>query len=254
MANYYTVEQLLIRAMQDLGIGAAGEPVDPDDLIIALGSFNDTVDDFKADVCMIYQTIMETFPLTAGTNFYTIGPGGTWNMVAKPQIIVKAGYVNTYVNPTEPLETAVHVYTDEEWAAIGLKTLTSTIIWGIWYETSFSGSPTPGLGRVFVYPIITTGGNIALYVPVPIDEVAADESGYATTLYIPPAYRKLFRTSVAIDIAGAFEMEPPPSLVKKHADAVRRVTRANAKPMTLRLPKALTRRSRTGGFNILTNQ
>ena len=254
-----TVEQLIIRGLQDIGIAAAGEPVQPEDLALGQQCFNMIVDDFKTDRLMIYQVLRNLYPLTAGTAKYSIGPGGDWPVNTAPVAIVRAGCVQSTVNPVEPLETPVHVYTDEEWARVGLKNLTSTINWGLWYETSYSQGPLPGTpigcGNVYPYPIdMNSADQMALYLPVPIDEVKDDETGLATTIYVPPGYRRVFATCLSMDMCNAFEMDPKPSLTAKWNRAMKMVKRMNIKPMVMRLPRGLTRRMRGSGYNILTNQ
>lgn len=249
-----TVNQMIVRGLQDIGIAAAGEPVQPEDLALGLQCFNMLTDDFKTDRMMIYQVLRNLYSLSPGVQKYSIGPGATWQVNTAPVAIVRAGFVNTAVNPTQPLETPVHVYEDEEWAAIGLKTLTSTIVWGLWYETSFSQTAPRGDANVYTYPTCTTSSQVALYLPVPMDEVADDENGLATTIYVPPGYRRLFVTSLSMDLCNAFEMDPKPSLVAKWNRAAKMVKRANARAMILRLPRELTRRMKGSGYNILTNQ
>src|SRR6516164_7443050 len=140
-------------------------------------------DAWEADRLTIQPTLRKTFDLVANQASYTIGPGGNWDDY-RPEWIAAAGFVNTYVDPTNPLETPVDVYTDEVWARIALKTLTSTIVWGIWYERTYS-APT-GLGTVFVHPIITNIGKIALYYPVPMANITQDAAGLATSVLMPP--------------------------------------------------------------------
>lgn len=247
-----TQEQIIIEGLRELGVAAAGEPADPEDLALGQTRFNLVVDTWKADRLTIYQVLRNTFVVGASTASFTIGPGGTWNTPTRPLAIVRAGFVDTAVSASNPLETPIRVYTDEEWAAVGLKTMTSTLSFGLWYQTSFD-SPL-GLGKVFVYPILTRAGTIALYLPVAIDEVADDETGLATVILVPPGYRKALITSVAIDMADAFGIEPSATLVAKWKAAMKTIKRSNIKPATLRLPARLTRRARGGGYDILTNE
>ncbi len=252
-----TVEQLLVLGLQELGVGAAGEPIEPEDLASAQTRFNMVIDSWKAQRLMIHKVLRELFAVTSNTVSYTIGPSGVWNTPTMPLAIVRAGFVNTAVNPSTPLETPMHVYTDEEWASIGLKSMTSTISWGVWYRTDFTtnaGTPPSGTGTVFIYPICTMNARVALYLPVPIDEVADDETGLLTTIVVPPGYRKAIVTSIAMECADLFEIDPSPRLVSKWTLAMKVVKRSNSKPATLKLPRALTRRGRGGGYNILSNQ
>ena len=264
-----TLEQLSIAACKELGIGAAGEPIQSEDLLDVAYKFNLVVDTWKAQRLMIYQTLRLTFTITPNTPSVTIGPGGVFGtslegvvLNTQPQAIVRAGFVNTYVNPQQPLETPIHVYSDEEWASIGLKSLTSTIQWGVWYETTYGASANnaasfaTGCGTLWFFPILTTGGTIALYLPVAIDEVAEPlEENLAQTIYCPPGYRKALIMSMAMEAADIFDMVPSANLIRKFNSAMKVVKRSNSKMAVLRIPQALSRRGlKGGGFNILTNQ
>lgn len=246
-----TVGQSISEALHELGVSALGEPDQPEYVAIGQTRVNWVLDAWKVDRLMIFQVLRQLYTLTPTTASYTIGPGATWEIATRPLAIVRAGFVNTAVNPSEPLETPIHVYTDEEWAAIGLKTLTSTIVWGIWYETSWKLTAPVGSGKIFVYPILTSTAQIALYLPVAMDEVADDENGLAVVMYMPPGYRRAFVTSMAMEMADAMRIEPKPSLVAKWKLAMKTVKKSNIKPMILRLPIGLMRRR---NYNILTNQ
>lgn len=243
-----TAQKIIERGLKEIGVGAAGEPIDGEDLFYGLECLNDLIDSMKAVRLMIFEVRRRTFPLTATTASYTIGPTGTWSISSgRPEAIIRAGFVNTAVNPSSPLETPIHVYTDEEWASIGLKTLTSTVMWGLWYQT---GVPN---GTVFVYPILSVTGTIALYVSEPLSEVAEDENGLATEIVVPPGYRKMFKSHLALEMCDAFGIAPSENLIKRANDSMRMVQKANIKPALLRLPRGLsTRRKR--GYNLLTNQ
>ena len=244
------VQQVIIDALRELNIVAAGEPADGEDLFDGLRCFNDFVDAMKAVRVNIWELRRRTFNLTGGTASYAIGPNATWDMDSgRPETIVRAGFSNTVASASDPLETPVHVYTDEEWAAIGLKTLESTIVWGLWYQT---GVPN---GTVYPYPVpsasVTSG--MVLYLSEPLDEVTEDEDGLATTLTMPPGYRRMMRTNLAVEMADNFGVNPSAVLLKKANDSLRVIQKANIKKVTLRIPGGLLRRGRHG-YNIKSNQ
>jgi hypothetical protein len=206
------------------------------------------LDLWEADRLTVQATERKVFPLIANQASYTLGPGGDWDAY-RPEFIADAGFINTFVNPTDPLETPVTIYTDETWRAIALKTLTSTIVWGIWQERT----NTAGRSKVFVHPIITNTGQIALYYPIPWSNVALSEAGLNTTMTLPPAYFNAILYNAAVDSAEGFEKVPSPMLIRKADRALTILKRANKEPMISRLPKRLMRRVRRG-YNILVNQ
>ena len=245
-----TAQELIIGGLRELGVGAAGEPVDGEYLFYGLTVFNDLIDAMKANRLSVFELRRRTFNLIANTASYAIGPNATWDMDSgRPEVIVRAGFSNTVASADDPIETKVRVYTDEEWAAIGLKTLTSTIVWGLWYQTGVAD------GTVYPYPIpsasVTAG--MVLYLPEPLAEVAEDDDGLATEVVVPPGYRRMFRTNLALEMADYFGIEPSGNLLKRANNSMRAVQKANIKPALLRLPRGLINRKR-GRFNLLSNQ
>lgn len=248
-----TVLQTCEEACRELGVGALGEPIEPEYVSACQLRLNIVIDAWKAQRLMIWQVLRRELALTASTASYTIGPSGVWN-VQRPSAIVRAGFVNNS-NPDMPLELPVRVLTDEEWAAVGTKSTTSTIVDRIWYQTSYdtnAQTPAFGLGKVYVNPIMTTSGTLALYLPVSLDEVADDDTALTTTLLVPPGYRRALVTSLAVESADALGVTPSDNLMRKWTLAMKVVKKANIKAMTLRLPGALMRRSRH--YNLLTGE
>lgn len=235
------VSDVATDALLELNIIANGETPKAAYLATCMRRYNMILDTWKAQLSMIYQLKRELLATVANQASYTIGPGGNWN-IARPEVINGAGFVNTAVNPAQPLETPMSIYVDEEWQAIGLKTQTSTVPWSIWYETTFP------LGTIHVNPVPTVVAQVALYVPTPMTEAAT----LATVLYMPPGYRALSVYAVARDIASSFERTVSRDLNDKYKAALTVVKRGNAKPMKLWMPRRLT--ARGGGYNILTNQ
>lgn len=223
---------------------AAGEDLDDDDATLIFNRLLDILDQWKAVGQMVFQVTRNLFATVAGTASYTIGAGAVWN-VARPIEIVAAGFVNTYINPTDPVETLMVPFTDAQWQRVPIKTLQSTICERYWYETTFT---TPGYGKIYPYPVPSVVAQVALYLPIPL----TDPADLATTILMPPAYKRALRTELAIDICDPFEKIPSATLIKKNRDAKKALTGANAKPGVLQLPSGLVRR--TGGYNILTNQ
>lgn len=245
MATTRTWQQLIEMSLRELGIGVAGEPIQPEDIQYGMLKINDFIDTMKTYRLLIHELLRQEKSVAANAVSYTVGVGGDID-IQRPEQILKAGFVNTSVNPTEPLETEIKMLSDEEWAGITLKSLTSTISWGAWYQRSMP------LARLYLYPRISVANKVALYVPTAIEEFVEDENGLAVVVILPPGYRRMIVTNLALEEADAFSITPSPNLVRRAAIALDFVTRSNATSMTLRLPAGLTRRGR--GYNILTNQ
>ena len=246
MATTRTLQQIIILGLQELGVAAAGEPVDSEYLLYGILKFNDLVDQLAAYRLTVWELKRQTSAIAAGATSYTVGTGATIN-IPRPEQILRAGLLNTNVSASDPLETPIHMYSDEEWARIGRKTLESNIAWGAWYQRAVPN------GILFIHPILTVAQQIALYVPLAMAEVTEDETGLATSIVTPPGYRKMFATQMALEMADYFKITPSNNLMRKAVIAMDFVCRANATPMTLRLPRSLSTGGARRGFNIKSN-
>lgn len=253
-----TAEEVIRKAMQQLNMASAAEPLNDDDLVFGLSSLNTYIDDLANDRLMIFHTKRSVYDLVADQASYTIGDGADWDGF-RPIEILRAGFLNTAVTPDEPLETPVKIFSDQQWADIGLKTLQNTICWGLWYDTgvrNVAEDNAAAWGTIYPYPVPSQANQMVLYVPTPLDEVPETEDGLATDLIIPRGYRRMFITNLALEIADAFEITPTPLLVSRAQNSKRNIRKSNSKPITLEIPSGLTSRGRgrIRGYNILTNE
>ncbi len=240
-----TLRDFLNACLLKINVIDVGGNADDDDINLAQQELNDIIDLNKARQTMIFETKRAVYATAANVPSYKIGVGATWNGF-RPQKILRAGFVNTYTNPSQPLETAIHVYTDEEWAQIVLKTLTNSISWGLWYDTEFDSN---GWGTINPYPVPSVAAEIALYVPTPMDELTDLDA----PITFAPGYRKMLKCMTAVCLCTPFERVPSAQLVAELTAATRVVERSNAKAMSLQMPGPLVKR--TGSqYNILTNQ
>lgn len=231
----------------EINVVAAAEVLEPEDADLIFNRLLDILDEWKAVRANIFKTIRMTFATVAGTASYLVGPAATWD-AARPEQIIAAGFVNTYVNPTAPLETPMTPFTDVQWARVAIKSLQSTVCDRYWYETSLDGS---GFSKFYPYPVPSVAAQVALYLPTPLtDPTTIDDS-----VVMPPAMKRALRTTLAIDICDGFERNPSATLIQKNRNALRAMRQMNVKPGVLPMPTRLMRGpGRGSGYNILTNE
>lgn len=246
----FTVKDIITHVLREINVIDYNETASGPNAYFVLSRLVLLADAWQADRMTIQATERKVFDLVANQASYTWGVGGNWNAYA-PERVAAAGFINTFVNPTNPLETPVDIYPDEIWARIALKTLTSTIVWGIWIERTYSN--TTSLRTVFVHPIITNIGKMALYYPIPWNNVTIDDAGLNTTLVLPPGYFQAIIDNLVVNSADAFEKIPTALQIEKAKNSLRVIKRSNVLPAIARLPKRLMRRVRRG-YNILVNQ
>lgn len=156
--------------------------------------------------------------LTASTASYTIGTGGTINIV-RPVEIRNAGLILDRTAAT-PVEVRIAVLTDDEYARWPQKTLETTYPLGVWYDRNWSA----GLGRVYPLPIPDNGNTqLILYTLDAIAEFADLTTDYT----FPPGYEEAFEYNLAVRLATPFGREVPEFVAMQARASLAAVKRAN---------------------------
>lgn len=232
--------EFITGALHDLGVLAEGEAPSGQEAADALIVLNQMADALGIERLILYEIVRTTQTLTASTASYTIGTGGTINIV-RPVWIDHAGLV-VDTTATPPVEIPISVLTDDEYARWPSKTLTSTQPYAIWYDYKW----TAGLGTVFVLPIPTVSTTqLVLYTP----GVAVAQFANLSTVYtFPPGYQRALRKNLALEIAPMFHASPSPLLVNQAIESKAAIKRANHRPSHIQCDPALVGPS--GTWNI----
>lgn len=210
-----TVRALLIASLQRLLSG--GDTPSPDEIATALLRLNDLIDAWKIEGLTVYTFSRVTWPLTTATS-YTVGSTGTV-VIDRPSNAAGLTFAYYDSTATTPNEIPVDNYTEADYHALAMKTLTSTYPQGFYYN------PTSPLGTLSPYPV-PSGANLrgVLYGPSPAAEVGLND-----TLSLPPGYRRFYRDRLAVELAPDFDVQPSPGLVQSATDATASVKRANVR-------------------------
>ena len=222
------------QAFRLLGLYAPGEDPSAEDGEEAFDVLNDWIDSLGTQRLTIYLLTRTAHTLTSGTASYTIGTGGTINIV-RPLWIERAGLITNTADST-PTEIPVRVLTDDERARIAQKTLQSSYTTGIWYDHNWSA----GLARIFVYPIPNVGTTqLVIYTPTAITEFADQSTNYT----FPPGYRRAIRYNLAMELAAHYPAANVPQwLPKKAVDALAEIKRANTRLSDVITDRTFTKR------------
>jgi hypothetical protein len=229
-AAAFTGLGLINAALKTIGVLAAGETASPEDAADALLRLNEMIDAWGTQRLTIYELKRTTKTLTASTASYTIGTGGSINIV-RPVWIESAGLIIDTA-ATIPVEIPIRVLTDDEWSGIVLKTLTSPLAQGIYYDHGW----VSGLATISVYPIPTVSTTqLVLYCPTAVLGMAL-----ATSYAFPPGYAKLLRYGLANELMEfGVPNDVQDRVAVKYAEAMADVKRANHRTMEMSLPAGL---------------
>lgn len=217
------VQDLVSASLRKLGVLAAGEAPSYDDSEDGRIALNGLVDQYAAERLEIPSILRTTWNLVSGTQNYTVGTGGTVNIL-RPMIITNVQYQDTALTPT--LEYPLDVFTDDAWNGIAQKTITSPSPTAAYYNPTF----TSGFGTLTFWPVPTSSTlQGVLYTPQALVEFAS----LSTTVTVPPAYRRMLTMALALELAPEYQIQPNPALVDAARDSLMVVKRSNVRLMDM---------------------
>lgn len=209
------VQDIVDSALRKIGVLAAGESPEYQDSADALDALNDLLDQWATERLEIYSITRTTWTIVSGTSTYTVGTGGTVN-IARPVYIENLNFQDTASTPT--LEYKMNRLTDDAYAALPLKTLQATLPQSWYYN------PTFPLGTLTFWPVPTSATlQGVIYAATAVTEFATLQ----TTFTLPPAYRRMIRTNLALELATEYGMPSDPGLVQQASESKAAVKRAN---------------------------
>lgn len=234
-----TARDLVTAAAKDLGFIAEGETLTAAASSDGLDALNRILDQLKAEKLAIYTVTRTTWTLVSGTQNYTVGSGGTVN-VARPVFVERVGYIETSTDPDT--EVPLVMFTEDGWRGVVQKAATSI------QPTNGYYNPTYPLGTLSLWPVPTSSTLLGvLYAPAALSEF----STLSTAVSLPPGYRELLVTSLAVRLAKPFGRPVTADMLLARSAAEAIVKRANFRPQDLSFDPAVVGGS---GYSIVTDQ
>lgn len=172
-----------MRAIQALGSGEVPSANEATDGLIAL---NAMLDSWSNDGLASYRSVENSFPLTVGTSSYTVGSGGTVNVV-RPLDITQA-----YIQDTGGNNYDMTILPRDKWNQIGNRssTITSQIPSVLFYDPQFP----LGVINVFPTPLIA----YTCFFDGTLDQTTF--SALTTLLAMPAGYERAYVSNLAMEM------------------------------------------------------
>lgn len=228
-----TANDLITRALHTIGVLASGETATGNEMNDSLVILNNMIDSWATERLTIYTVARTEFNLSSGTQDYTIGAGGTFNIV-RPLWIVAASIITDSTAAADqkielPIEQAM---TTREWQQVTLKGLQSTYPLGFYYDHNW----TAGLATISVWPIPNVANvQLVLYTPTALTAFADLTTAYT----FPPGYEEAMRYQVALRLAPEFGANLSPDVRLLASDTFANIKRANINDDQLGMDPAL---------------
>ncbi len=174
--NAIQAQEIINDALMWIGVKDPLQSVTPQDSQYGLRQLNQIVELWSLRSLTIPVTGREVFPLVANqggpSSPYTIGSGGDFD-TSRPTMITNVGLLVTSSDPV--FELPRWLYTDDAYAVITQKELTSTYFDGLWYSPTYGS----GLGSIYLYPVPSDATtSVVLYRPMQLQQFANLTSAY----------------------------------------------------------------------------
>jgi len=195
-----TANDLIASALRLIGVLASGESPSQAESADALLILQQMLDSWIAERMMIFTLTITEFPLIAGQQTYTLGSGGNFNM-ARPARIERMGIVS-FNNVAQPLELPLEMLTDQGWAAIPVKLITSSLPQMVYDDGAFP------LRNLSFWCIPNVPVSVRIYAWQALSQFPDN----FTDVTFPPAYLKAIRYNLAVDLAPEFGRQVPPEV------------------------------------------
>lgn len=192
----------------------------------ALVILNSMLDQWSAERLAVYNIVCDRYTLTVNQATYSYGDGGDFD-AERPARIEKASVVLT--DQADDVETAIAVYTLDQWQRIGVKSTTSEIPHGVYCDGA-----EPRRNLTF-WPVPTVAHDVALYVWQAIPHVS-DITGNVT---LPHGYDDAVRYNLAVRMAPEWGRVPRADVIEGARSSLAKIKTLNMPPLEMSVDSAL---------------
>lgn len=233
MAVY--VSSMMLRSMRLIGEKSRGATLTSSEQTEVLDELNSFMDSCGLERLLCYQVTQESFPLTASTATYTIGPSATFNTVRPTKIVDPC-----FVRDSGSLDSQLKILGADTYGRIVQKNAGLTYPEYLFYDQGFTSS---GAGTISLYP--APSGSLTLYINS--WKQLGTFSTVSMQLSLPPGYQLFIESNFAIHLAAG-NVTASPELVRMARDSKSNVKGMNLPEPVMRLDTGLVRGSRSNIF------
>jgi len=225
-----TVHELISGSLQDMGVLGQGQTAGGAQANFALTVLNDSlIDAWSTDRLLVHTIRRATWTIASGTADYTVGTGGTINIV-RPSTMNMQGssvwFIDTSASQPNT-ELPMSMLTDDAYQAINQKTYQATYPTSWYYNPTYTSAASP-FGTLTLWPV----PNVSTLIGVFYAPIAAQSVALSDTIALPPGYKRFYRTNLAAEMLDAF---PVPGDVATRIERKARESKADVERVNTRL-------------------
>jgi hypothetical protein len=223
-----TFGDLITLALKNAGILGEGQTAQAEDMTDAAQMLNAMLGQWQRRRYLVYHLVEQSFSAT-GAQSYSVGPGGNFDVSARPSGINYA-FARQVINANpQQIDYPLTVLPSrEDYALIQLKSLASFPQW-VWFDAAYP------LGLLYVYPVISSQFEIHIGYP----QVLQSVDSLTDTINLPPEYVEALLYNLAVTLTGAYQLSPNPIVVGKAKAALETMRTANAQVPRMGMPRGL---------------
>lgn len=234
----YTARDIIYGALRLIGQLAENEVPSAQTANDGLMAMNQMIDAWSIDRLKTYSTQDQIFNWPPNERIRTLGPTGDF-VGTRPVELLDSTYFKT-VAITPNVSYPIQLVNDEQYSAISVKTITSTLPLVLWVNYTM-----PDV-TMHIYPVPT---QLVEFHFISVTELS-QPANLSTVLVFPPGYMRAFRYNLAVEYANEFGVEPPPTVVSIANKSLASLARINNPNEILQIPGILANQRR---YNIYTD-
>lgn len=219
-----TALDIIKRSMRLLRLLGENEDPTTSEAEDGLTALNSMLDAWNIDRLMTYQVASQNFSWPASTASRTIGPSGNFNTVRPVKI--ESAYFRDADN--EDFELTILNY--ESYDRIALKSVEATYPEYLYYDPGYT------LGTIYLADVPSSTFTLYIRTWTPFTAVAS----IATTVALPPGYKRAIEYNLAAEMAPEFGVEPSADVRRIAMESKRSIKSSNSSPIIGQLDCALT--------------
>lgn len=191
------VQDLVNLSLTLCGRLGAGRTAGAAESQVVFGIANAMLDSWSTKRLAVYSVALATYPLVAGTETYTIGTGGVFN-VPRPALIQSASIVATVAGQTGRFP--MKVIGQDEFSQIESYGDRTAIPKLLYFDGAFP------IATIYLFPIpASSATSLDLYTW----QTFAQFATLGDTITFPAGYQRAINYNLAVEIAAAFGLKVP---------------------------------------------